>query len=361
MKRIGILTAGGDAQPLNAAISAVVKTAIPRGYEIIGFEKGFEGVLSPTLYRELTLKSVRGISHTGGTILHTVNKGRFSSKQGMGESKEIPMEILEEAKKNLDFLGVEALIVVGGDGTLNAAYQLSKLGVNIVGIPKTIDNDILNTDKTFGFSTAVDIVTDALDKVHTTATSHDRAIFVEVMGRNAGWIALHGGFAGGADMILIPEINFNYTKILEYMRKRKETGYRATVVVVAEGSREQSGEKSMLNTTLQNSEYKLGGISFQIINDLEKLAPGEFDLRNVVLGHVQRGGSPNAEDRVLAKTYGVAAVDAIDKGEFNIMLSIQNNKLVNIPLDQVKEKTKAIEPGNLTLESAKKVGVYFGD
>lgn len=361
MKKIGVLTGGGDAQPLNAAISAIVKTAVSRGHEIIGFEKGFEGVLSPMLFRDLTLKSVRGISHTGGTILHAVNKGRFSSKVGMGESKEIPEEILKEAKRNLDTVGVDTLIVIGGDGTLNGAYQLAKYGIKIIGVPKTIDNDILNTDKTFGFSTAVDIVVDAIDKVHTTATSHDRAIFVEVMGRNAGWIALHGGFAAGADLILVPEIPFDYNKIVEFLRTRKETGYRATVVAVSEGAKELEGEATFKDSSILNSEYKLGGVSLQIINQLERLAPGEFDLRNVVLGHVQRGGSPNAEDRVLAKTYGVAAIDAIDNGQFDVMLSLQNNKIVHIPLSEVKEKTKTIENGNLTLESAKKMGVYFGD
>jgi len=361
MKKIGVLTGGGDAQPLNAALSAIVKTAVSKGYEVVGFEKGFEGVLSPMLFRDLTLKSVRGISHTGGTILHTVNKGRFSSKVGMGETKQIPVEILEEAKRNLDSVGVDTLIVIGGDGTLNAAYQLAKYGIKIIGVPKTIDNDILNTDKTFGFSTAVDIVVDAVDKVHTTATSHDRAIFVEVMGRNSGWIALHGGFAGGADLILVPEIPFDYNKIIKFLRKRKETGYRASVVVVSEGAKELEGEAVVKDKNLEDSEYKLGAISLQLIDHIEKLAPGEFDLRNVVLGHVQRGGSPNAEDRVLAKTYGVAAIDAIDNGQYDVMLSMQDNKIVHIPLSEVKEKTKTIEKGNLILESAKKMGVYFGD
>lgn len=360
MKKIGILTAGGDVQPLNAVISAVVKTAIPRGYEVIGFEKGFEGVLSPMLYRDLTLKSVRGISHTGGTILHSVNKGRFSSKKGAGLNNQIPLEVLTEAKKNLELVGVEALIVVGGDGTLNGAYQLATLGVNIVGIPKTIDNDIAHSDKALGFETTVDIVTDAIDKVHTTATSHDRVVFVEVMGRHAGWIALHGGLAGGADMILIPEIPFSYKNIVEYLRKRKETGYRATVVVVAEGSKEVEGELYKKDVA-QNMEYRLGGISFQIVNDLENLAPGEFELRNVVLGHVQRGGSPNAADRVLGKTYGVAAVDAIDRGEFGMMLSMLNGELKSIPLEEIKGKIKNIGKDDLTLETAKKVGVYFGE
>ncbi len=360
IKKIGILNGGGDVQPLNAVISSIVKSGVHRGFEFIGFEKGWEGVLSPMLYRPLDLKSVRGISHVGGTILGTVNKGRFTSKVGAGETNNIPDEILNEAKSNLDKIGVEALIVIGGDGTLGGALQLAQKGVNIIGVPKTIDNDLKSTDKTFGFSTAVDIATEALDRIHTTATSHDRVIFVEVMGRHAGWIALNSGLAGGADMILLPEIPFDYQKIIEFLRKRKETGYRSSVVVVSEGAAAKQG----LVTTMGGGdlqEVKLGGISNTIIATIDKMAPGEFELRNTILGHVQRGGSPNAEDRILAKQYGVAAVDAIEKGEFGMMVSLRGDHIVTVPIADAVDQLKLVTLDAIAVDTAKKIGVFFGD
>ncbi len=360
VKKIGILNGGGDVQPLNAVIASIVKSGVKRGYEFVGFEKGWEGVLSPMLYRTLDQKAVRGISHVGGTILGTVNKGRFAAKKGEGEVNRIPDEILNEAKANLEKVGVEALIVIGGDGTLTGALQLAEKGVNIVGVPKTIDNDLKSTDKTFGFSTAVDIATEALDRIHTTATSHDRVIFVEVMGRHAGWIALYSGLAGGADMILLPEIPFDYGKIIEYLRKRKETGYRASVVVVAEGAKAKEGSLT-IRENADMAEVKLGGISNTIIHNIERMAPGEFELRSTILGHVQRGGTPNSEDRILAKQYGVAAVDAIEKGEFGKMVSLKGDQIVFVPIADAVEQLKLVTLDSLPLQTAKKIGVFFGD
>lgn len=360
VKKIGILNGGGDVQPLNAVIASIVKSGVKRGYEFVGFEKGWEGVLSPMLYRTLDQKSVRGISHVGGTILGTVNKGRFAAKKGEGEVNRIPDEILNEAKTNLEKVGVEALIVIGGDGTLTGALQLAEKGVNIVGVPKTIDNDLKSTDKTFGFSTAVDIATEALDRIHTTATSHDRVIFVEVMGRHAGWISLYSGLAGGADMILLPEIPFDYGKIIEYLRKRKETGYRASVVVVAEGAKAKEGTLT-IRENVDMAEVKLGGISNTIIHNIEQMAPGEFELRSTILGHVQRGGTPNSEDRILAKQYGVAAVDAIEKGEFGKMVSLKGDQIVFVPIADAVEQLKLVTLDSLPLQTAKKIGVFFGD
>jgi ATP-dependent phosphofructokinase / diphosphate-dependent phosphofructokinase len=358
--KVGILNGGGDVQPLNAVISSIVKSGTHKGFEFIGFEKGWEGVLSPMLYRTLDMKSVRGISHVGGTILGTVNKGRFAAKVGSGDVNKIPEEILEEAKSNLEKVGIDALIVIGGDGTLTGALQLVEKGVKIVGVPKTIDNDLKSTDKTFGFSTAVDIATEALDRIHTTATSHDRVIFVEVMGRHAGWIALNSGLAGGADMILLPEIPFDYQKIIEFLRKRKETGYRSSVVVVAEGARAKQG----LVTTMGGGameEVKLGGISNTIIHNIDKMAPGEFELRSTILGHVQRGGSPNSEDRILAKQYGVAAVDAVEKGEFGKMVSLRGDKIENVQIQEAVDQLKLVTEDSLAVQTAKKIGVFFGD
>lgn len=360
VKKIGVLNGGGDVQPLNAVISSIVKSGVKRGFEFVGFEKGWEGVLSPMLYRPLDLKSVRGISHVGGTILGTVNKGRFAAKVGEGEVNKIPDEILDEAKANLEKVGVEALIVIGGDGTLSGALQLAEKGVKIIGVPKTIDNDLKSTDKTFGFSTAVDIATEALDRVHTTATSHDRVIFVEVMGRHAGWIALYSGLAGGADMILIPEIPFDYQKIIEFLRKRKETGYRSSVVVVAEGAKPKAGLVTVMGAP-QQQEVKLGGISNTIIHNIDRMAPGEFELRNTILGHVQRGGSPNSEDRILAKQYGVAAVDAIENEQFGMMVSLKGEKIVPVPIAEAVEQLKLVTVDALPVHTAKKIGVFFGD
>jgi len=358
--KIGILNSGGDVQALNAVIASCVKTGITKGYEFIGFYKGWEGILNPIMYIPLTLKEVRGISHQGGTILHTVNKGRFAGKAGEGNTNKIPNEILMEAKNNLDKLGIEALIVIGGDGTMSGALQLSEVGVKIVGVPKTIDNDLGSTDKTFGFSTAVDIVMEALDRVHTTATSHDRVILVETMGRNAGWIALYSGIAGGADMILIPEIEFNYNNIIEFLRKRKETGYRSSVVVVAEGAKAIAERVSVISDS-DRPEVRIGGISAHLIHQIEQLAPGEFELRNVVLGHVQRGGSPNAEDRILAKEYGVAAIAAIENKEFNIMVSLRGKQIITVPLKDVCDTLKTVNQDSIEFQTALEIGTYFGD
>lgn len=358
--KVGVLNGGGDVQPLNAVLSSIVKSGVRRGFEFVGFEKGWEGVLSPMLYRTLDQKSVRGISHVGGTILGTVNKGRFAAKVGEGSVNKIPEEVLLEAKANLDKIGIDALIVIGGDGTLTGALQMVEKGVNIVGVPKTIDNDLKSTDKTFGFSTAVDIATEALDRVHTTATSHDRVIFVEVMGRHAGWIALHAGLAGGADMILIPEIPFDYNKIIEFLRTRKSTGYRSSVVVVAEGAMPKNGSLSITGGDSM-TEVKLGGVSNTIINTIQQMAPGEFELRNTILGHVQRGGSPNSEDRVLAKQYGVAAVDAVENGDFGKMVSLKGDKIEMVPIAEAVEQLKLVTVNSLPVQTAKKIGVFFGD
>lgn len=360
--KIGILNGGGDVQPLNAVISSIVKSGVHDGHEFIGFEKGWEGVLSPMLYRTLDQKAVRGISHVGGTILGTVNKGRFAAKVGAGDKNKIDDEILNQARANLEKVGVEALIVIGGDGTLSGALQLAEKGVNIVGVPKTIDNDLKSTDKTFGFSTAVDIATEALDRIHTTATSHDRVIFVEVMGRHAGWIALNSGLAGGADMILLPEMPFDYKKIVEFLRMRKETGYRSSVVVVAEGATSKEGFFVTLEPaeSTQKQEIKLGGISNTIIHNIEKMAPGEFELRNTVLGHVQRGGTPNSEDRILAKQYGVAAMEAAVNGDYGKMVSIRDGKIVLVPIAEAVAQLKLVTPDCLEVHTAKKIGVFFG-
>ncbi|RYG19273.1 ATP-dependent 6-phosphofructokinase, partial [bacterium] len=233
-KRIGIVNSGGDCAGLNAVIASIVRAGTKMGYEFVGFERGWEGLLSPIRMRGLTTADVAGISYLGGTILGTVNRGRFGAKQGEGNSRRIPREILQEAKDNLEKVGCDGLIVIGGDGTLSGAMQLAELGVKLVGVPKTIDNDLGVTDRTFGFSTSCQIVVDALDRIHTTASSHGRVIFVETMGRHAGWIALRSGLAGGANAILLPEFPFEMRDLLAFLRQRQSTA-GSSVVVVAEG------------------------------------------------------------------------------------------------------------------------------
>jgi 6-phosphofructokinase len=259
--KIGIVNSGGDVQGLNAVIAAAVNYGTQKGHTFVGFNKGWEGILDMKHF-DLTKEKVRGISHLGGTILHSVNKGRFAGKAGSkGGVNQIPDEILDLAKTNLEKLDVGALIVIGGDGTLSAANQLYKKGVKIIGVPKTIDNDLKGTDQTFGFSTAVDVVVEALDRIHTTAVSHDRVFFVETMGRHAGWIALNSGLAGGADAILLPEIKFSYAKLIEFLRKRKNTGRNYSIVVVAEGVTAINEDLALLENVEGRPEIRLGGIS----------------------------------------------------------------------------------------------------
>lgn len=360
MNRIGIVNSGGDTQAINAVIASAVRAGMKEGYKFIGFIKGWEGILDMQ-YMKLGVEEIRGISHLGGTILHSVNKGRFAGKVGEGEINKIPDDIIELAKENLKKLEIDTLIVIGGDGTLSGAMQLADAGINIVGVPKTIDNDLQAADRTFGFSTAVDIVVEALDRVHTTAYSHDRVIFVETMGRHVGWIALNAGLAGGADAILIPEIPFTYEGLAKYLRWRKTIGRNYSVVVVSEGAKASDGEVATKKNVDGRPEVMLGGITEQIMQKLGEIAPGEFEMRNVVLGHIQRGGTPNAEDRVLAKNYGVYAIEAIKNGKFGEMIALQNGHMVTVPIKDVVEKLKKVTKDVLEYKTAEGVGVYFGE
>jgi ATP-dependent phosphofructokinase / diphosphate-dependent phosphofructokinase len=359
IKKVGILNAGGDVQSLNAVIAAIVKAGTPLGYEFVGFEKGWEGVLSPMVYRTLDMKAVRGISHIGGTILHTVNKGRFNAKAAMGGRQLVDEAIINEAVSNLEKAGVEVLIAIGGDGTLSGAIQFIEKGVKIIGVPKTIDNDLNSTDRTFGFSTAVDVVVEAIDRVHTTATSHDRVFFVETMGRHVGWIALYSGLAGGADMILLPEIDFDYNVVINFLRDRKANGFRSSIVVVAEGANAKN-ENQTYTDNKANGEVHFGGVSSILMNKIDQMAPGEFELRNVVLGHVQRGGTPNADDRVIAKAYGVGAIDAIQNEKWGHMVSLKDGKIITVPLSDAISDLKSVTEDNIAFHAAQKMGISFG-
>lgn len=356
--KIGIINSGGDAQGLNAVIASAVKYGLRFNHEFIGFIKGWEGLLDKD-YVKVDRQKVRGISHLGGTILYTTNKGRFAGKAGLGGVHKIPDEIINQAKANLDELGIECLLVIGGDGTLTGAMQLAEAGVKFVGVPKTIDNDLDATDSTFGFNTAVEVVLESLDRLHTTAYSHNRALFVETMGRHAGWLALHAGLAGGAHVILLPEIPFSYEKLLWFMRTRKQTGDQYTMVVVAEGAHAED-EGLVIDQDGDKPEVKLGGISAQIIDRLERMAPDEFEMRNIILGHVQRGGPPNSIDRILAKSFGVGAIDAINAKQFGHVVCLQNNNLVPIPVEDVIDRTKMVTRDSMAFQTAQKIGIYFG-
>ncbi len=360
VKRVGILTGGGDCAGLNAVISSVVRSGIPLGYEFVGILKGWEGILDPPMLRPLALEDVRGISHLGGTILRTTNQGRFAAKAGAGGVSGIPEETLRMVERNMKANRIDALIVIGGDGTLSGAQQLMDLtGARVVGVPKTIDNDLQGTDRTFGFSTAVEVVREALDRIHTTAASHDRVIFVETMGRHAGWIALYGGVAGGADAILLPEFPFDLQDLTAFLRRDKEREF-ASVVVVAEGAR-INGQQSKRQSGGSQREDKLGGTADRLLAAVEEMAPGEFEMRTVVLGHTQRGGSPNAEDRILSRAYGAAAMDAVHAGKFGCMVSLRQGKMDIVPIADAVGGLKLVTADDPVFAAARRIGISFGD
>jgi ATP-dependent phosphofructokinase / diphosphate-dependent phosphofructokinase len=349
---IGLLTGGGDAPGLNAVIRAVVKTAINRfQMRVVGIEDGYEGLLEPVSTCELGLKDVRGLLPRGGTILGTTNRGRFKLKSE--EDRGAPAgESVEKAIANLKQLGIEALIVIGGDGTHTIAYEFHKRGFPIVGVPKTIDNDIDCTELTFGFDTAVDIATDALDRLHTTAESHGRVLILEVMGRNAGWIAVYTGIAGGADCVLIPEIPFLIEKVAKKIRERDEQGRQFSIIVVAEGAYPAGG------TALYQPKGQLGGISYKVAEQIESLT-GK-DTRAVVLGHIQRGGQPTNVDRLLASGFGSAAVHLLQEGKFGMMVAVRNGKLDSINIADAIAKRKTVPPDGFILRVGRDLGISFG-
>ncbi|MFN0279772.1 MAG: 6-phosphofructokinase [Pyrinomonadaceae bacterium] len=351
-KQIGILTGGGDAPGLNAAIRAVVRTAIGEfGMRCVGIEDSFEGVLGETHTTKLTVKSVSGILPRGGTILGTRNRGSFVKRvNGKQQFAEMP---IGEALANLDILEIEALIVVGGEGTLEIAEQFHKRGFPIIGVPKTIDNDLAATELTFGFMTAIDIATEALDRLHTTAASHDRVMILEVMGRNTGWIALHSGLAGSADIILIPEIPFSFDAIAGKVRERESSGSRFTNIVIAEGSVEL-GKSEIYQ---DSGQMRLGGIGEYVRRRVERMTGKES--RCVVLGHLQRGGSPNAFDRVLGTNFGACAVRALASGETGKMVALQAGTIVTVPLSEACANIKTVPVDGQLVRTARDIGISF--
>ena len=351
-KQIGILTGGGDAPGLNAVIRAVVRTAIGEfGMKCIGIEDSFEGILGEPRVTKLTMKSVSGILPRGGTNLGTRNLGSFVKI--INGKPCIPEMPIEEALNNLAKLEIEALIVLGGEGTLAIAERFHRRGFPIIGVPKTIDNDLAATELTFGFMTAIDIATEALDRLHTTAASHDRVMILEVMGRHTGWIALHCGLAGSADIILIPEIPFSFDSVLAKIRQREKSGSRFTNVVIAEGASEVGTQPIYLD----KEALRLGGVGSHLRRRIEA-ATGK-ESRCVVLGHLQRGGSPNAFDRMLGTNFGACAVRALANGQTGKMVALKAAEVITVPLADAIANLKTVVVDGQLVRTARDIGISF--
>ena len=344
MARIGVLTGGGDCPGLNAVIRGIVRKGVNHyGHELVGYRHGWAGVLADDA-APLTTENTRGILHRGGTILGTSRTNPFKEESGG-----------ERVQESLRQRGVDALIPIGGEDTLGVARRLHELGVPVVGVPKTIDNDLNGTDFTFGFQTAVQIATDAIDRLHTTAESHNRVIVVEVMGRHAGWIAAYSGIAGGADVILVPERPFDVEDVCNRLRRRHGAGSTFSIVVVSEGAFPADGQEatSLHSGTDAFGHARLGGIAVYLEQEIEKRTG--FESRMTILGHVQRGGTPNAYDRVLGTRFGVAAVDAASGGNFGKMVALRGTEIEAVPLDEALDEPKLLDP-----ELFETAEVFFG-
>ena len=359
-EKIAILTGGGDCPGINAVIRAVAKKAInEKGMEVIGIEDGYDGLVH-NCCRQLTYSDVSGILTLGGTIIGTSKKAnpyRYAVRENDRLTfKDLSATAIETVKK----LGVVSLVCIGGDGTLGIAYRLFKDGVPVVGVPKTIDNDLRGTDITFGFDSAVWIATEGIDRVHTTAQSHHRIMIVEVMGHRAGWIALHAGVAGGGDIILIPEIPYDIDVIAEKVQERNRRGKRFSIVVVAEGAKPKGGDIVIQRIIEESSDpIRLGGVGFVLGAQIEKITG--LETRTVVMGHLQRGGSPTPFDRVLATQLGTKAVDMIEKKEFGRMVGLRAGTLVKVSLQTVAEGIRTVPLDHPLVKSARSVGTCFGD
>lgn len=354
-RKIGVLTGGGDAPGLNAVIRAVVKAGCNAGLEVYGLEDSFDGLLDLQRMKPMSPRDVTGILRLGGTILGTTNRGNpfeYPTESGKADYSDRVVENFQKA-------GLDALVVIGGDGTLAIAHQFYLKGIPVVGVPKTIDNDIVGTTSCFGFDTAVSFAADAIDRLHTTAQSHKRVMVVEVMGRYAGWIALHAGMAGGADVILVPEIPYDIEKVAAHIRQRDEWGARFSIVVVAEGAKPRGGERIVKTAAKPGVVERLGGIGEQLTEALGEMTGKE--ARSVVLGHLQRGGSPTSFDRVLATRFGAKAVELVRRGVFGRMVANNPPDIVHIPLSDVVGRTKTVPLDYDLVTAARSIGVSLGD
>lgn len=359
VKRIGVLTGGGDCPGLNAVIRAVFKSASNLyNWKIVGIEDGFEGLIRESKTRTLTSADTRGILTMGGTILGTTNRGNpFDFVDTDGVKKDLSSVVIENIKK----LSLDGLIVIGGDGSLSIANHLFKMGAPVVGVPKTIDNDLSVTDVTFGFDTAINTARDALDRLHSTAESHHRVIVLELMGRYAGWIAIHAGIAGGADVILIPEIPYDSGKVFEKLRNRFLGKNGFGIVVIAEGAKPLGGDVVTLAPAEKGRLERLGGAGNRIGDDISRnLGSENVDVRVTVLGHIQRGGSPTAFDRILSTRFGYEAVELIARGDFGKMVCLKGQDIISVPLEDAVSRMKSVPPEGQLVKTAEAIGISFG-
>jgi ATP-dependent phosphofructokinase / diphosphate-dependent phosphofructokinase len=358
-RKIGILTGGGDCPGLNAVIRGSVKCAINLGYQVVGFHRGFEGLVDPVSAVDLDLNSTFGILNLGGTILGATNKGRFTAKVGVDEKKQLDPALVDSVRQTFQQQELDGLICVGGDGSLTIALELHQAGLPVVGVPKTIDNDLGCTAFSFGFDSAVACATDALDRLHTTAASHERIMVLEVMGRHTGWIALHSGIAGGGDVILIPEINWTFENVCAKIAQRRKMGKRFTLIVVAEGAHLPGGALVTLDSVQKDRQVRLGGIGQIVADEIQSRMATE--TRCVVLGHLQRGGSPTYFDRMLATQYGVHAVRLIEERRLGEMVCYQPPNITSIPIAKAVDRLSTVDPEGAGVQAARGLGVSFGD
>lgn len=365
IRRIAITTGGGDAPGLNAVIQAVTRAALQRGWQCVGIRDGYDGLLRPERYRDggllaLTRERVEGVAALGGTLLGSTNKGDPFAYPVVQADDGIAL--VDRSQDLLDALareGVDALVAVGGDGSLAIAHSLAQRGLRVVGVPKTIDNDLDRTVTTFGFDTAVAFATECIDRLHTTAASHHRVLAVEVMGRYAGWIALHAGLAGGAHAILLPELPFDLAPVAELIARREAQGLAYSIVVVAEGACPRGGTRSLSGPAEAGHAERLGGMAEQVSQALVRLTGKE--ARCVVLGHLLRGGSPTAFDRVASLRFGTAAVRALAAGQSDVMVALDGNDVRPVPLAEVAGRMKAVPLDGDTLAAARDLGICLGD
>jgi 6-phosphofructokinase 1 len=358
--RIAISTGGGDAPGLNAVIRSATLCALDLGWEVLGVIRGYAGLLGEDEIITLDHARVRGIAHLGGTILRTTSRGnpfRYPLADAAGRLHETDRsdELIQRSRE----LGIDALIAIGGDGSLSIARDLCRKGMRIVGVPKTIDNDVSGTITTFGFDTAVSTALEAIDKLHTTAESHDRVIVLEVMGRQAGFIALHSGLAGTADIILIPEIPFEIDSVCDKVRARDSSGRRFSIVVCAEGAFPVGGSQSTIAAPAEGDPARLGGIGDRVAKLIQEGTGKE--CRSLVLGHLQRGGQPTGYDRLLATRFGGAAVRAVAEGRWNHMVALQSPHIVTVPIDEALAQPRRVDPTHDIVLTARATGISFGD
>jgi 6-phosphofructokinase 1 len=361
VRRVGVLTGGGDAPGLNAVIRAVVRACrVAHGVAVVGISEGFTGLVEMRA-REMDLDDISGLLVRGGTILGTTNRGNpFSYAYRRPDGVEELVDASGTAKKNVEKLGLDCLIVIGGDGSLSIGERFwRELGIPVVGVPKTIDNDLSATDYTFGFATAVQSATWALDCLHTTAESHHRVMLLEVMGRDAGWIALHAGLAGGGDVVLIPEIPFRFEPLIAKFQARERRGRPFSLVVVAEGAAPAGGSQVFAGQDAITGWKRLGGISASIAREIE--ARGGYEVRATVLGHIQRGGTPVPNDRILATRFGVEAARLAVERKFGSMVALRGDEIVAVPLADAIGRLKKVDPQGQLMKAARAIGIVFGD